>query len=648
MHGAGDRLYHARARRSPGYRALGFLATAPVAIPGIVLGVGLFLSYTRPPFVLYGTLWILLIAFVTIALPAAYQQLQSAFRSVHTDLEDASRILGATRLRTLRDITAPLLRTSVIATWCFIFVGVIRELSAAIMLFTSETKVISVLIFDLNEMRRPRRHLGARPDHAGHHLRRRRRGQPHPRLRRRCACAILTLNRVADGRRETSRRSAGRRNPGGARSRRSIRRGCPPPCAASARICCRRGRALSSPRATRTTSRRRWRAGTRTGPAPRSAMRAPMSAAGAAFVNGTAAHGEDFDDTFEGGPVHAGAVIVPAVLAACERYNPDGPSALLGIAVGIEVMCRLSMVAPKAVHKAGFHPTAVFGAMGAAAGVGAALRLDAAPDGRCARHRRLDGARHHRISRRGHLDQAACMPGWAAQSGLRAALLARAGFLRAAHRVRRRARAVSRLRPHHQGQLRRADRRFRRALGDADARVQALSLRDHDASLHRLRAAAGDARDQGGGDQSRWCARSARARCIGCGSRSRPSSAPPTAMPANSPRRIASPLASCAASRARCLHRRRGAGACRARACREGALPDRSRKILIPTISPATSARRLPTAAWSRSASRICAAARTSRCSRGDIEEKFVLNARHGGWDAARTERALALLRTLV
>ena len=57
------------------HKALGFLATAPVAVPGIVLGVGLFLSYTRPPFVLYGTLWILLIAFVTIALPAAYQQL---------------------------------------------------------------------------------------------------------------------------------------------------------------------------------------------------------------------------------------------------------------------------------------------------------------------------------------------------------------------------------------------------------------------------------------------------------------------------------------------------------------------------------------------------------------------------------------------
>jgi len=138
-------------RAISGYRALGFLATAPIAIPGIVLGVALFLTYARPPFVLYGTLWILLIAFVTIALPAAYQQMQSAFRSVHTDLEDASRILGATRMRVLRDITAPLLRTSVIATWCFVFVGVMRELSAAIMLFTSETKVISVLIFDLNE-----------------------------------------------------------------------------------------------------------------------------------------------------------------------------------------------------------------------------------------------------------------------------------------------------------------------------------------------------------------------------------------------------------------------------------------------------------------------------------------------------------------
>lgn len=138
-------------RAMVGHRVLAFLATAPLAIPGIVLGVGLFLAYTRPPLTLYGTLWILLIAFVTIELPAAYQQLGSAFHSVHAELEEAGRMLGATRLRTLKDITAPLLRSAAIATWCFIFVGVVRELSAAVILFTSETKVLSVLIFDLKE-----------------------------------------------------------------------------------------------------------------------------------------------------------------------------------------------------------------------------------------------------------------------------------------------------------------------------------------------------------------------------------------------------------------------------------------------------------------------------------------------------------------
>jgi 2-methylcitrate dehydratase PrpD len=153
-----------------------------------------------------------------------------------------------------------------------------------------------------------------------------------------------------------------------------------------------------------------------------------LNAAGAAFVNGTAAHGEDFDDTFEGGPVHAGAVIVPAVLAACERHNPDGQRALIGIAAGTEVLCRLSLVVPKAVHKAGFHPTAIFGAMGAAAGVGAALGLNA---------RQIVDALGIAGSMAGgiieYLAEGAWTKrlhaGWAAQSGIRAALLARQGFV---------------------------------------------------------------------------------------------------------------------------------------------------------------------------------------------------------------------------
>ena len=153
-----------------------------------------------------------------------------------------------------------------------------------------------------------------------------------------------------------------------------------------------------------------------------------FSAASAAFINGTAAHGEDFDDTFEGGPVHAGAVIVPAVLAVCERHRSEGRAALLGIAVGTEVMCRLSTVIPKAVHKAGFHPTAIFGVMGASAGVSAALGLNA---------KQIVDALGIAASFAGgiieYLAEGAWTkrlhPGWAAQSGIRAALLARGGFL---------------------------------------------------------------------------------------------------------------------------------------------------------------------------------------------------------------------------
>jgi 2-methylcitrate dehydratase PrpD len=148
----------------------------------------------------------------------------------------------------------------------------------------------------------------------------------------------------------------------------------------------------------------------------------------AALVNGTAAHGEDFDDTFEGGPVHAGAVVVPAVVAACERERLGGDRLLVGIVTGTEVMCRLSLVAPKATHAAGFHPTAVFGALAAAAGVSAALRLSSPA---IASALGIAGSMASGIieylaegssTKRMHA-------GWAAQSGIRAALMARGGFI---------------------------------------------------------------------------------------------------------------------------------------------------------------------------------------------------------------------------
>jgi 2-methylcitrate dehydratase PrpD len=152
-----------------------------------------------------------------------------------------------------------------------------------------------------------------------------------------------------------------------------------------------------------------------------------FNVATAALCNGTAAHGEDYDDTFEGGPVHAGAVIIPAVLAAAEAHGLRGADVERGIAVGCELMCRLCLVAPKRVHQAGFHPTAVFGALGAAAGVASALRLDI-------------GAWCHALGIAGsmasgiieYLAEGAWTkrmhPGWAAQAGYRAARLAQAGF----------------------------------------------------------------------------------------------------------------------------------------------------------------------------------------------------------------------------
>jgi 2-methylcitrate dehydratase PrpD len=153
-----------------------------------------------------------------------------------------------------------------------------------------------------------------------------------------------------------------------------------------------------------------------------------FSAEDAAMINGTAAHGEDFDDTFEGGPVHSGAVIVSAVLAACERFGRHGRSALIGIAVGVEALCRSSMVIPKAIHKAGFHPTGVLGAMAATLAVSATLGLN--------RKQTVDALGNAGSMASGIIEYLAegawtkrLHAGWAARIGLHAARIGQQGFL---------------------------------------------------------------------------------------------------------------------------------------------------------------------------------------------------------------------------
>lgn len=153
-----------------------------------------------------------------------------------------------------------------------------------------------------------------------------------------------------------------------------------------------------------------------------------VSPSSAALINGTAAHGEDFDDTFEGGPVHSGVVMVPALLAAAQTHGLANDRVVLGMATGAELLCRLALTLPKGVHKAGFHPTAVLGVFGATLGICSACR---ASEEVTANALGIAGSMASGIieylgdgswTKRMH-------PGWAAQSALRACAMAQAGFI---------------------------------------------------------------------------------------------------------------------------------------------------------------------------------------------------------------------------
>lgn len=143
--------YAAGRRLLPAARVLAFAAMAPFVVPGIILAIGFFAAYARPPVVLYGTAWMLVVAFATRFLPIAYAGSESALRSIEVELEHAARTLGSTPLGTFRRITLPLLRRSVLATWLTAFIPSLRELSSAVFLFTPATAVMTTLIFDLSD-----------------------------------------------------------------------------------------------------------------------------------------------------------------------------------------------------------------------------------------------------------------------------------------------------------------------------------------------------------------------------------------------------------------------------------------------------------------------------------------------------------------
>ena len=143
--------YVVNRRIIPFGNVLGFLCMAPFVIPGIVLAIGFYAAYAPPPLALYGTAAILILAYTTRFLPIAYASSSAAMRSISTEMEEAVRILGGGRLTAIRKVLAPLIKKSLAGAWLLVFIPATRELSAAIFLVGPNTRVISVMLFDLSE-----------------------------------------------------------------------------------------------------------------------------------------------------------------------------------------------------------------------------------------------------------------------------------------------------------------------------------------------------------------------------------------------------------------------------------------------------------------------------------------------------------------
>ena len=131
------------------HQLLGFISMVPLAIPGIVIAVGIFSAYSRPPLVLYGSAAILIVAFTTRFLPIAFSNSSNIFKSINPELELAARNLGATQATTVQKITVPLVKRGLISGWILVFILSVRELSCAILLYSNNTQVISTALFQL-------------------------------------------------------------------------------------------------------------------------------------------------------------------------------------------------------------------------------------------------------------------------------------------------------------------------------------------------------------------------------------------------------------------------------------------------------------------------------------------------------------------
>jgi len=137
--------------RIPGRRLLDYFALIPLGLPGIVVAVALIQFWLAMPLALYGTLAILLLAYVGRYIPLGVRAANAALRQIDPSLEESAQILGASWLTTMREVTLPLIRPGLFAGWLLVFVPVIQELSASILLFSSSSITLAVAIYNLYE-----------------------------------------------------------------------------------------------------------------------------------------------------------------------------------------------------------------------------------------------------------------------------------------------------------------------------------------------------------------------------------------------------------------------------------------------------------------------------------------------------------------
>ncbi len=129
-------------------RLLELLTSIPLTMPGPVIAVAMLWSYVHPPFQLYGTLWILLIAYVTHFIPYGARTIGNALSQVSVEFERAAAVCGAAQFTRFRGITFPLVRAGVLAGWLLMFVSMLRELSASIFLFVPGTETVAVSLVE--------------------------------------------------------------------------------------------------------------------------------------------------------------------------------------------------------------------------------------------------------------------------------------------------------------------------------------------------------------------------------------------------------------------------------------------------------------------------------------------------------------------